>query len=528
MKKRYLLIILVLVSYNLSAQKWDKTYGTSYYWEGPSDLKESYDKGYLILGNSDNDQGWLIKTDMNGEMLWDIYFSTQGLIPILESISQDDMGNFYIGGLAKFNESVPSSIIFKLNKCGELQWCKTIYTENQDYNFINDMLIYNDSTIICYAYHNEPDDENNNYLYNINSNNGDLRWKKPYASKSNYLLLDQSGGSRMYLFEEMLIIAGYCYTAYPNGDSNHFYLHPFFIGIDTTFEEQWVMPFGISDSLRGVALGAIPVSDSIIMGFGKQRLGSISHSLLMFFDYDGNELGYNIIENEQLGNNIISNTMSDMRWINDTLLFGSIAYQVEEDYIHFCDVQTDTSGTVHKVEFVDFNAGGGGKSNMLKTFDGKYVVTTGYIENGGDIYLYKKKSDLEYDTLYQGIYSYDSLCEEQITSGTISLGGCDIITDIKDVPTLEEYNADRKKVHIFAFPNPALSNDITLQFKNSEFFNDLELKCFDVFGKLVHEEKVYRHHGESKVDVSKWNVGIYIAIIYSKNKVVGQSKFVVQ
>jgi len=522
--------IILLYSITSYSQKWDHTYGNPNWYEGPSDIVKSYDKGYLVLGNTGyNDHGWIIKTDINGELLWDKYFGGPDQDPILEAVEQDIYGNIYLAGLMKFGQTIPTSIIFKMDSCGNLIWCKTIYTDNMDYNFINDILIYNDTTIICYAYHNEPDDENNNYLYNINSNNGDLRWKKPYASKSDYPLLDQSGGSRMYLFDEMLIIAGYCYTAYPNGDSNHYYLHPFFIGIDTTFEEKWVLPFGISDSLRGVALGAIPVSDSIIMGFGKRRLGSISHSLLMFFDYDGNELGYNMIENEQLGNNIISNTMSDMRWINDTFLFGSIAYQIDEDYINFCDVQTDTSGTVHKVEFVDFNAGGGGKSNMLKTFDNKYVVTTGYIEDGiGDIYLYKKNSDLEHDTIYPGIYTYDSLCNEQIISNTISLGGCDIITNIKDVPTLVEYNHNKKIVIITAFPNPVIGNQITFEFQNTQHHQNMELRCFNVFCELVFEERVYPYQGESKVNVQSWNSGIYVSLVYSEGKVVGQTKFVVQ
>lgn len=515
------------------SQKWDKTFGNSYWYESPSDITELYDKGYLLLGNTDNDQGWLIKTDINGVVLWDKYFSTLGLIPILEIVEQDEFGNMYIGGLAKFNETVPTSIIFKLNQCGELQWCKTIYTEDYVNNYIRDIIILNDSTLICLAKHNEPDDENNNYLYNFNSLNGDLRWKKPYASKLDYPLLDQSGGARFYLFDDLFLIAGVCYTAYPNGDSNHYYLHPFFIGIDTLFEEKWVLPFGISDSLGGKAWGAIPLSDSIIMGFGTHKFtaeGEIkNNSLLMFFDYEGNEVGYNTIESSQIGNDIDENQIGDMRWINDTLLFASVVYSKDDDMNHFCDIQTDTSAFVHKVAMVDTNSGGGGISNMLKTFDNKYVVTTGYIENGnGDIYLYKKNSDLEHDTVYSGTFTYDSLCEEQITSGTINLGGCDIITDIKDVPTLEEYNADRNKIHISAIPNPTLSNEVTLKFRNTNVFDNIELKCYNVFGTLMHSDRLFQDSGERKLNVQNWNKGIYFAIVYSNNNIVGRTKFIIQ
>jgi hypothetical protein len=56
----------------------------------------------------------------------------------------------------------------------------------------------------------------------------------------------------------------------------------------------------------------------------------------------------------------------------------------------------------------------------------------------------------------------------------------------------------------------------------------MELKCFDVFGKQVHHEKVYQNQGECKLDLHTWNSGVYIAIVYSQGLPVGQCKFVVQ
>lgn len=528
--KYFLIFLLLIISSRTYCQKWEKTFGKPNWYEEQRDIAKSYDNGFLIMGNvAYEDLGWLIKTDINGEILWDKYFSAMDLIPIFEAIEQDVYGNIYIAGFAMFNETSPASIIFKLDQCGELQWCKTFYTENYTENYIKELIITNDSTVICYAFHNEENDENNNYLYNINSVSGDLRWKKPYASKSNYPLLDQSSCVRLYSYDDWFLLAGDCYFAYPNGDSNHFYLHPLFIGIDTNFEEKWVLPFGLADSLLGAAWGAVPISDSIIMGYGKRRIGSISDPLLMFFDNDGNELGYKTIDNDLIVPEIKINQICDMRWINDTLLFASLAYSVDEIDMNFCDIHTDTSANVHKVKIVDLNAGGGGKSNMLKTFDHKYVVTTGYKENGnGDIYLYKKNSDLEHDTIYPGYYTYDSLCDVPIVSETIDLGGCDIIVDIKEVPTLEEYNENRKKIHITAIPNPATTGEVTLQFENTDIFNNLQLKCYNVFGKLVHNEKVYRNQGETKLNIENWDRGIYFAMVFSNNKIIGQTKFIIR
>jgi len=528
--KNLLIIIFSILFLSSYCQKWQKTFGQPSLYESPRDISISYDNGYLIIGNTGaDDRGWLIKTDINGEMLWDLYFEASGLDPILMSAEQDEYGNIFIAGLAKWGEETPASLVFKLNFCGDLLWCKTLYTENYDYCRIRELQIINDTTLICYARHNEPENETNNYLYNIDPENGHVRWKKGYASKVNYPLIDQSNCVRLYSYNDWFLLAGDCYSAYPNGDSNHFYLHPFYIGIDTDFKEKWVLTFGVSDSLLGLAWGAIPVSDSIIMGFGKRRIGSISDPLLMFFDIEGNELGYNIIDNDLIAPDIKINQICDMRRINDTLLFASLAFSVDEIDMNFCDIHTDTSANVHKVKMVDSNAGGGGISNMIKTFDNKYVVTTGYIENGlGDIYLYKKNGDLEHDTLYPGYYAYDSLCDEQIVSSTIDLGGCEIIVDIKEVPTLEEYMENRSKIHITAIPNPATKGEVTLQFENTDIFNKLELKCYNVFGKLVHQEKVYRNQGETSLNIEGWERGIYFAIVYTNNRIIGQTKFVIQ
>ena len=56
----------------------------------------------------------------------------------------------------------------------------------------------------------------------------------------------------------------------------------------------------------------------------------------------------------------------------------------------------------------------------------------------------------------------------------------------------------------------------------------MELRCFDIYGMLVHKEKVYRYQGESIVDIGSWRNGMYVAVVYSEGLPVGQCKFVVQ
>ncbi len=61
-----------------------------------------------------------------------------------------------------------------------------------------------------------------------------------------------------------------------------------------------------------------------------------------------------------------------------------------------------------------------------------------------------------------------------------------------------------------------------------EYFKNIELKCFDVFGNEIYKENVYQIHGESEINISNWQKGIYFVIVYSKGFPVGQTKFVMR
>ncbi len=63
-----------------------------------------------------------------------------------------------------------------------------------------------------------------------------------------------------------------------------------------------------------------------------------------------------------------------------------------------------------------------------------------------DILLIKLNAELEYDTLYPGTYTYDSLCPYPIPSDTLYIDNCMVIVDMDEVPTPREYYS-RQKTH---------------------------------------------------------------------------------
>lgn len=78
------------------------------------------------------------------------------------------------------------------------------------------------------------------------------------------------------------------------------------------------------------------------------------------------------------------------------------------------------------------------------------------------------------------------------------------------------------------YPNPANERAVTLSFQNTEYFQNIELKCFDVFGKEVHSEPSYQYQGESILDIQSWGAGVYFVIVYVDGKPYGECRFVVQ
>ena len=89
-------------------------------------------------------------------------------------------------------------------------------------------------------------------------------------------------------------------------------------------------------------------------------------------------------------------------------------------------------------------------------------------------------------------------------------------------------NENNDLVTIKVFPNPVNEGEVTFEFGNTERHRNMELRCYDLLGDLVHSEKVYRYQGMSRVSTAVWPPGMYMAVIYSKGGAVGKCKFVVE
>ena len=125
--KKFLFLCLILCSKLAFCQDWIRYFG---YGSQPhsSYCIEHYDKGYLLTGDINSYKyGWLIKTDINGNELWDIKIGDGNNQTSLSNVELTfDMGLIISGTTSIYNYTHSDPFIMKLNNCGGLEWCKAL------------------------------------------------------------------------------------------------------------------------------------------------------------------------------------------------------------------------------------------------------------------------------------------------------------------------------------------------------------------------------------------------------------------
>jgi hypothetical protein len=526
MKKTILLILLTTLLQEIYSQRWEHVYGNPNSSESFRDVIESYDKGYIISSSYESPQAnWIFKTDINGNILWEKLLTWENTTVYNGYVKQDEDGNIIIASNIYSEENGFWPLMIKLDSCGEKVWCRVFPKYDYDFGYYQDVLILNNGDYLALGLFLK-DNLDRVHLDYVDKD-GNLLWRKAYAKEEDHPLIASPGGRNLNRFNNDYYINGWCYWPYPNNPS-HVYLRPMFIAIDSMFNEKWLIPFGVSDSILGEAYDFINVNDSIFFGVGSYILpgknGISQNSLLMLFNKDGEELGFNLIKNEQIGPEVTDNSIHDIVRINDSLYMALAKFGNEENY-SFGEFVIDTASNLYNHQSRPNTEG---YQELIKTYDSNYLIGIGLIEGkiDWDVLIYKINENLESVPFDTNQYTYDSLCPHQIQSGTIDLSDCLIWTDIGEIPTPEEYCAKLKTIPIKVFPNPAKEN-ITFGFENTKYHQNMQLQCFDVFGRKVHKEIIYTGQLETEINVSQWNEGLYVAVVMSEGKVLGKVKFMV-
>jgi hypothetical protein len=98
--------------------------------------------------------------------------------------------------------------------------------------------------------------------------------------------------------------------------------------------------------------------------------------------------------------------------------------------------------------------------------------------------------------------------------------GCDTTVAIPEIA----YKNTEGELDIY--PNPA-HNFLNIEYPIMNDECRKIISIYDVFGRKVKEIKVPKKQQQIKVDVSKWNNGLYVAVLRNNNKIIAKQKFVV-
>jgi hypothetical protein len=530
--KKILQILLLLSPILLAGQnhRWEVIHGSQNRNEGIGSIMEDYDKGLLIGGSSWIGwfgDAWGFKTDINGNQIYDKIFSHGEYTLKIDDIAIDANGNKYLCGTYYDEHTWP--FIIKLDSCGKLVWCNELRDANFTYGFSQRVLVTKNNHVLLLTYFaniQNPIEFIHIIAFDIS---GNTLWKRPYASKNDYPLLHSPVAIDFIEFNRCYYISGECYYPFPN-NPNHVFRRPMFIGIDSLFNEKFVLPFMKRDSIFGSAHSFIQLNDSILMGVGYNFLPPDFYEVtasLMLINTDGEEVELILVTNDDISPDIVDLFPTGTEKINDSVMVMSAFYGNIGGNSPFGEIIFDMSGRIHKYRYDSAVIAG----TIIKTSDDNYVVGGNIIQNNilyRDIILYKMNDSLEsvpFDTTQR---VYDSLCPRTIQSGSIDLYECLTVVNIGELPSPQEYYESIRWIPIKAYPNPVTEGKLTLEFDNTRHHQNMELHCYDNFGRLIHSRKIYNGQQDTVLDVSTWPPGIYIAVVYSDGSARGKVKFVVR
>ena len=526
MKKGVLITIACAFATNaLYSQTWVRSYGV-----GNNSIArtvvEQYDRGYTICGSvNSSEYAMLLKTDINGNLLWEKYFGG-GNTKMQFTYCSNTMDNGFItcGFTTKYNSY--DALITKFNSCFEIEWCKVLFTPNNyDYSWRIKQTPEGDFILLGVYFVTNP--ESNISLFKFNAN-GELIWQQFYPFDFYYnddqpcdLLIDSDG----------YLITSYRYAP-DSGTISPQIDRSYFVKTDTAGCKQWDLTFGTNIQYYSTPWATTKNSNGMYYHSSTHSSPSDYNPALVWINHDGTETGFKDLVQT---NNPNFCGMPTITMLHDTSIIFFGGYRINNVY-QFQVIRTDTSGSVKDSNFIPYVDSD--YESTVKTFDDKFVTVGNEAPNGNfNIVAIKVNSDLEYDSIYTQPLTYDSLCTHPIVSDTID-PNCDNVIVSVDEPFKKPETTQLK-----VYPNPT-DNIITIELpkylivtNNSgnipattvyHQWSSATLQAIDLQGKTMLQQEVANTGLPLNLDVSRLPAGMYQFRLLYKGKQVAGSKVIVK
>ncbi|MEE4255539.1 MAG: T9SS type A sorting domain-containing protein [Bacteroidales bacterium] len=524
MKKLLITFSIISLSITCFSQTWPKIYGDHLNSKARKVI-ETHDKGYVIGSTIDVGEYhryiWLIKTDIDGNILWDKKIGEGSYRYYLNDFNQTYDGGYILTFRSSKYDVDEDPVVMKLNACAEIEWCTTLHSEG--FNRGVKVIQTPDSNYLTLSMYHSPDWSERIFLFKLNQT-GEVLWSNLYAQLEPGIFNEEGFDLTIFPSDSTYLITGSCdYT--PTGGNSAFW-----VKVNQDGDEVENIIWNDSTAELTAAYETIHKT-SRFYTIGDKPYGYVFNATIFKLNNDGEKLYSKRILLEE--GHATGTSLSLYR--DSLLVVGSRWQDSGPPYHGHCEIfLTDTLGNIitHRTLYEDLQE----PRNTAITYDDKILAMCGfYIGSNWDIYFYKLNEYLEDDTLYNIQLTYDSLCPGPIQSDTMTID-CDVWVDIDEMFEPEPNSL------LKIFPNPA-SNHIQIEIPTyllSEAaingFNvisahklegDLIIAVYDGFGKHVLEKEVSGSDKNIDLDISGASSGLHIVTLTLDGSIIASGKFLV-
>ncbi len=509
---RFILLIIIILNLPItgSSQPWPKIYGNNISGNIFS-MIEDYDKAVICAGQINSGAlfsrwGWLIKSDMNGEVLWEKTLGGTYLTTLSKITNTTDSGKIIAASTTKYsdNQSKFDAAFIKLNVCGEIEWCKVLMSPGNNYG-VDVIELDNGDYIGLLKYYGGDITTVRISLVKMDET-GEPLWIENLA-QDDPGIYNEEGRYLLHTSDNNYLVAGDC---------SYGGFKAFWIKTDTTGQQIWDLKWsGFTLSASSQTVEAPGGGRFYATGAAAGNGHPISPSLFKF-DIHGNT----IYQQYLLGDTIDGGESWSLCQYNDTTLLHGIDWSEPGSGVGegICEIlMTDTLGNLLNRKFLLESTVS--PDCIIKTFDDKIMVVSNYYDGNWDVYLWKLNANLENDSLYTQPFTYDSLCPYPIISDTIDLN-CSLHVNINEIPVKTAYERLMK-----IYPNPAFD---VLHFDFRHLNENCCLSIIDVFGREVLKLSISKDQEHEHINISGFPRGIYFALLKNKKNKMASENFVVQ
>ncbi|MCX6281822.1 MAG: T9SS type A sorting domain-containing protein [Bacteroidetes bacterium] len=502
-----------------SAQQWMKTYGPGYWADW---VIEYYDKGYVILGTKSGSAGycWVIKTDINGNMLWNKKIGNGIDVMFGNNIEQTTDNGLIIAGTTSKYGNQQDAYILKLNSCGNLEWCSDIYTPTIPWDLGWRVKPTSDNGYLLLGLYNSPNENLRTNLFKFDAL-GNLLWHQAYLPDSAAFEDDA---------QDILVnSSSYYITAvvyYPDPGQGGGWERFYSICTDTAGNKIWSNIYGLTNYYHGFPSTTLRNNKGDYYSFGCHDINGTNYTdpCIVKVLSDGSS-SYN----KDILTNVYGGGIGTGDWLNENTLILGGGWALNANSAVDALFETDTLGNLLQSIILDTISTG--ITNTAKTFDNKFISIATDCPTTCHIVAYKVNSDLQYDSVYTRHFTYDSLCPHPVVSDTID-PVCGLIVNV------EEPFSKPETRQLKVFPNPA-SGMLTVIFPQYLMVSDNNgpvksktvyhqwkstfLEIYNLNGERLFQKEIPKDQTRLELDVSSWPKGMYLfRLIYNKQTVAGE------